>query len=125
MGWGLYTYIKGITAGIFLVPMVVHVVYYGLICRTICRNLNRKARCRGVGGGHLDWDPGQELLELVSTKLRTDVMTFMTVVVYVVCWAPFFTTQIWSMWTDLFCFLQLLKNTYLCEQSIIWRNVKV
>ncbi|XP_026182441.1 arg8-vasotocin receptor-like [Mastacembelus armatus] len=107
--WGLRAYITWITTGIFVVPVVVLVFCYGFISRTIWRNLKYKTRGKRAGEvseGSQTGILGRNSVSSVSTisraKLRTVKMTFVIVVVYVVCWAPFFTVQMWSVWDETF-----------------------
>nr|AEI54996.1 arginine vasotocin receptor V1a1 [Epinephelus adscensionis] len=105
--WGLRAYITWMTAGIFLVPVAVLVFCYGLICRTIWRNLKYKTRTRRtVAEANRSGMLGRSSVSSVSTisraKLRTVKMTFVIVLAYVVCWAPFFTVQMWSVWDKTF-----------------------
>ncbi|KAM9846079.1 arg8-vasotocin receptor-like [Aulostomus maculatus] len=99
--WGLRAYITWITAGIFLVPVAVLVFCYGFICHTIWRNLKYKTQRKNTDG-----ILGRNSVSSVSTisraKLRTVKMTFVIVLAYVVCWAPFFTVQMWSVWDKSF-----------------------
>ncbi|KAJ3612081.1 hypothetical protein NHX12_020358 [Muraenolepis orangiensis] len=120
--WGARAYVTWITAGIFLVPVTVLVLCYGGICRAIWRNVQCKTRegsggggggggsgrgghhpgKRGGGGGALGRGSVSSVGSLSRAKLRTVKMTFVIVVAYVVCWAPFFTVQMWSVWDDTF-----------------------
>ncbi|XP_038565521.1 arg8-vasotocin receptor-like [Micropterus salmoides] len=107
--WGLRAYITWITAGIFLVPVIVLVFCYGLICRTIWKNLKCKTQRKSTGAVAEAKDSGvlgRNSVSSVSTisraKLRTVKMTFVIVLAYVVCWAPFFTVQMWSVWDQTF-----------------------
>ncbi|KAM9705490.1 arg8-vasotocin receptor-like [Menidia menidia] len=107
--WGLRAYITWITAGIFLVPVVVLVFCYGFISRTIWKNLKyktRKKRADAVAEATKTGILGRSSVSSVSSisraKLRTVKMTFVIVVAYVVCWAPFFTVQMWSVWDETF-----------------------
>lgn len=103
--WGLRAYITWITAGIFLVPVAVLVFCYGFICRTIWKNLKYKT-CRQSLGAVEEGILGRSSVSSVSTisraKLRTVKMTFVIVLAYVVCWAPFFIVQMWSVWDETF-----------------------
>ncbi|KAM4615672.1 arg8-vasotocin receptor-like [Polymixia lowei] len=106
--WGARAYITWITAGIFLVPVAVLVLCYGLICRAIWRNLKYKTRksTSAVAEAAKNGILGKSSVSSVSTisraKLRTVKMTFVIVLAYVVCWAPFFTVQMWSVWDETF-----------------------
>uniref|UniRef100_A0A1A7ZQG1 Arginine vasopressin receptor 1B n=1 Tax=Nothobranchius furzeri TaxID=105023 RepID=A0A1A7ZQG1_NOTFU len=106
--WGLRAYITWITAGIFLVPVIMLVFCYGFICRTIWRNLKYKTRRRSAEvveatkNGILCRNSVSSVSTISRAKLRTVKMTFVIVVAYVVCWAPFFTVQMWSVWDQTF-----------------------
>lgn len=103
--WGLRAYITWMAVGIFLLPVAILVFCYGLICRTIGRNLKYKTR-RSTSGSAPERMLGRSSVSSVSTisraKLRTVKMTFVIVLAYVVCWAPFFTVQMWSVWDESF-----------------------
>ncbi|CAL1568356.1 unnamed protein product [Knipowitschia caucasica] len=103
--WGGRAYITWITAGIFVVPVSVLLFCYGLICFTIWKNLKLKTRRKSVGAvveatktGILGRNSVSSVSTISRAKLRTVKMTFVIVVAYVVCWAPFFTVQMWSVW---------------------------
>ncbi|XP_066524033.1 arginine vasopressin receptor 1Ab [Hoplias malabaricus] len=111
--WGTRAYVTWIAAGIFLVPVLALALCYGLICRSIWRNVKGKACTtgRGVGGGGKvavgrGGLVGGARVSGASTisraKLRTVKMTFVIVLAYVICWAPFFVVQMWSVWDDEF-----------------------
>ncbi|XP_031152800.1 arg8-vasotocin receptor-like [Sander lucioperca] len=107
--WGLRAYVTWMTAGIFLVPVAVLVCCYGLICRTIWMNLKYKTRRNKSAGSAAESKNGvlsRSSVSSVSTisraKLRTVKMTFVIVLAYVVCWTPFFTVQMWSVWDKTF-----------------------
>ncbi|XP_037551811.1 arg8-vasotocin receptor-like [Nematolebias whitei] len=106
--WGLRAYITWITAGIFLVPVLVLVLCYGFICRTIWTNLKCKTRKKSAEAqestrtGILGRNSVSSVSTISRAKLRTVKMTFVIVVAYVVCWAPFFTVQMWSVWDQTF-----------------------
>ncbi|XP_068163005.1 arg8-vasotocin receptor-like [Antennarius striatus] len=105
--WGARAYVTWMTVGIFLVPVLVLVTCYGFICRAIWRNL----RCKSRKGARVEEEePGArgDFLRRSSVggisraKLRTVKMTFVIVLAYVTCWAPFFTVQMWSVWDHTF-----------------------
>lgn len=108
--WGGRAYITWITAGIFVMPVAVLVFCYGFIILTIWKNVKDKTRRRkSVGAvaeatknGILGRDSVSSVSSISRAKLRTVKMTFVIVVAYVVCWAPFFTVQMWSVWDKSF-----------------------
>ncbi|XP_062859063.1 arginine vasopressin receptor 1Aa [Trichomycterus rosablanca] len=101
--WGIRAYITWITLGIFLVPVIVLIICYSFICRSIWRNFRCKTKKDGVLKNGLI---GNSLVSSVSNisraKLRTVKMTFVIVLAYIVCWAPFFIVQMWSVWDENF-----------------------
>lgn len=112
--WGLRAYITWITAGIFLVPVAVLMLCYGFICRSIWRNVRCKTRPAAAAGsgrggagaakkkGLIGKNSVSSVSSISRAKLRTVKMTFVIVLAYVVCWAPFFIVQMWSVWDDSF-----------------------
>ncbi|KAI5618051.1 arginine vasopressin receptor 1Ab [Silurus asotus] len=100
--WGVRAYITWITVGIFLVPVSVLVVCYGFICRSIWKNVKCKTKggaAHGAGTGALIGKASVSSVRTISrAKLRTVKMTFVIVLAYIVCWAPFFIVQMWSVW---------------------------
>uniref|UniRef100_A0A3Q4AUI9 G-protein coupled receptors family 1 profile domain-containing protein n=1 Tax=Mola mola TaxID=94237 RepID=A0A3Q4AUI9_MOLML len=100
--WGLRAYITWITAGIFVVPVAVLVFCYGLICHTFWKNLKCKTQRKSQPGGTLGRSSVSSVSTISRAKLRTVKMTLLIVMAYVVCWAPFFTVQMWSVWDETF-----------------------
>ena len=100
--WGLRAYVTWTTLVIFVLPVLTVVACQARICRTVqinfhlktLRTVNRSAagdasalpsRASGVGG-------------VSKARVKTVKMTVVIVLAYVVCWAPFFTVQLWSVW---------------------------
>ncbi|NXN80252.1 V1AR protein, partial [Bombycilla garrulus] len=118
MPWGPRAYITWITGGIFIAPVLILIVCYGFICYRIWRNVRGKTRpgeaAAAAGGGRRAGDDGgprrglllapcvSNVKTISRAKIRTVKMTFVIVSVYVVCWAPFFTIQMWSVWDQRF-----------------------
>ncbi|XP_004700176.1 vasopressin V1b receptor [Echinops telfairi] len=115
--WGPRAYITWTTLAIFVLPVSVLTACYSLICHEICKNLKVKTQAWRVGGrGWRTWDrPSQSApaaatwglpsrVSSISTisraKIRTVKMTFVIVLAYVVCWAPFFIVHMWSVWDE-------------------------
>ncbi|XP_007523221.2 vasopressin V1b receptor [Erinaceus europaeus] len=115
--WGLRVYITWTTLAIFILPMVMLTACYSLICHEICKNLKVKTQAwRSEGGGRRTLDrplpsaPAaatrglQSRVSSISTisraKIRTVKMTFVIVLAYIACWAPFFSVQMWSAWDE-------------------------
>ncbi|KAK7891622.1 hypothetical protein WMY93_023585 [Mugilogobius chulae] len=100
--WGAKAYITWITVGIFLVPVAILMICYGFICRSIWNNIKYKKRKSASGAAAKKGLIGKHSVSSVTTisraKLRTVKMTFVIVLAYIICWAPFFTVQMWSVW---------------------------
>lgn len=113
--WGPRAYITWTTLAIFVLPVAMLTACYSLICHEICKNLRVKTQTWRVdGGGRRTWDrPGppapaaatrglpsrvSSISAISRAKLRTVKMTFVIVLAYVACWAPFFSVQMWSVW---------------------------
>ncbi|XP_028304426.1 arg8-vasotocin receptor-like [Gouania willdenowi] len=106
--WGLRAYVTWITAGIFVLPVAALLYCYGYICLCLWNNLRHRSLEEGSRGtlGPRTGALGRSSVSSVSTvsraKLRTVKMTLVIVVVYVLCWTPFFTVQMWSVWDTSF-----------------------
>ncbi|XP_075053891.1 vasopressin V1b receptor [Mixophyes fleayi] len=102
--WGVKAYVTWTTISIFVVPVGILLVCYSLICREICKNLKGKMQ---TSGARLRESNGQVMPSRVSSirtisraKIRTVKMTFVIVLTYVICWTPFFSVQMWSVWDE-------------------------
>ncbi|XP_062404191.1 arg8-vasotocin receptor-like [Sardina pilchardus] len=104
--WGVKTYITWITIGIFLIPVTVLMVCYGFICHSIWKNIKYKTKKTTSDATHKKGLIGKNSVSSITTisraKLRTVKMTFVIVLAYIICWAPFFTVQMWSVWDENF-----------------------
>uniref|UniRef100_A0A3Q2PKS2 Arginine vasopressin receptor 1A n=1 Tax=Fundulus heteroclitus TaxID=8078 RepID=A0A3Q2PKS2_FUNHE len=100
--WGSKAYITWMTVGIFLLPVVILILCYGFICHSIWKNIRYKKKKTVAGAPCKNGLIGKSSVSSVTTisraKLRTVKMTFVIVLAYIVCWAPFFTVQMWSVW---------------------------
>ncbi|XP_078423716.1 vasopressin V2 receptor-like [Cetorhinus maximus] len=97
--WGRKSYITWITLVIFVIPAAVLVACQVKICRTIylTGKKNRQERIAltkaNMTGARVGTARG-----IPNTLLKTLKMTFLVVLVYILCWAPFFIVQLWSVW---------------------------
>uniref|UniRef100_A0A8C1HV32 Arginine vasopressin receptor 1Ab n=1 Tax=Cyprinus carpio carpio TaxID=630221 RepID=A0A8C1HV32_CYPCA len=103
--WGIRAYITWITVGIFLIPVIILMICYGFICHSIWKNFKCKTK-RGSPHSSKNGMIGKASVSSVTiisrAKLRTVKMTFVIVLAYIVCWAPFFIVQMWSVWDENF-----------------------
>ncbi|XP_005079903.1 vasopressin V1b receptor [Mesocricetus auratus] len=113
--WGPRAYITWTTMAIFVLPVAVLTACYSLICREIYKNLKVKTQAgREQRRGWRTWDKSSapaaaprglpSRVSSISTisraKIRTVKMTFVIVLAYIACWAPFFSVQMWSVWDE-------------------------
>ncbi|XP_062267388.1 oxytocin receptor b [Platichthys flesus] len=104
--WGAKAYITWMSLSIYILPVAILSVCYGLICFKIWQNFNLKTRrdhfltlasAKASKSAH----PLSRVssVRLISkAKIRTVKMTFVVVLAYIVCWTPFFFVQMWSAW---------------------------
>ncbi|XP_041130629.1 isotocin receptor-like [Polyodon spathula] len=98
--WGAKAYVTWISLTIYIIPVAILSVCYGLISFTIWQNLKLKTRKdQNVTLKSMTALSRVSSVKLLSkAKIRTVKMTFVIVLAYVVCWAPFFFVQMWSVW---------------------------
>uniref|UniRef100_A0A4X2MDM4 Vasopressin V1a receptor n=2 Tax=Vombatus ursinus TaxID=29139 RepID=A0A4X2MDM4_VOMUR len=97
------------TGGIFVAPVIILGTCYGFICYHIWRNIRGKtstvkskeeeeAAVGALRKGLLSASCVSSIKSISRAKIRTVKMTFVIVTAYIVCWAPFFVVQMWSVW---------------------------
>ncbi|XP_078272742.1 arginine vasopressin receptor 1Aa [Rhinoraja longicauda] len=99
--WGVQTYITWITISVFVVPVLTIVACYSCICCSIFRNVKYKTKKNSAGTSFENGliTTGVNNVKTISkAKIRTVKMTLVIVLAYIVCWAPFFAVQMWSVW---------------------------
>ncbi|XP_044307380.1 vasopressin V1b receptor [Varanus komodoensis] len=111
--WGAKAYVTWMTLSVFVLPVAILMVCYGLICHKICKNLQGKTQSGGACAtaaisyavtaqkGAVECPSGSRVSSVRTisrAKIRTVKMTFVIVLAYVACWAPFFSVQMWSVW---------------------------
>ncbi|XP_034979553.1 vasopressin V1b receptor [Zootoca vivipara] len=116
--WGAKAYITWMTLCVFVLPVAILTVCYSLICHKICKNLRGKTQSCGpcpapttAAAAAISYTAtvhkGEEcqsgsrvssVRTISRAKIRTVKMTFVIVLAYVACWAPFFSMQMWSVW---------------------------
>ncbi|XP_029989145.1 oxytocin receptor b isoform X2 [Sphaeramia orbicularis] len=103
--WGAKAYITWMSFSIYIFPVTILSICYGLICFKIWQNFNLKTRREhflaltpraSKAAQHLTRVSSVRLIS--KAKIRTVKMTFVVVVAYIVCWTPFFFVQMWSAW---------------------------
>ncbi|XP_037643500.1 LOW QUALITY PROTEIN: oxytocin receptor like [Sebastes umbrosus] len=103
--WGAKAYITWMSLSIYILPVAILSICYGLICYKIWENFNLKTRRdhflaltpRPSKDAHALFRVSSVRL-ISKAKIRTVKMTFVVVLAYIVCWTPFFFVQMWSAW---------------------------
>ncbi|XP_056156682.1 isotocin receptor-like [Lampris incognitus] len=102
--WGAKAYITWISLAIYIIPVAILSICYGLISFKIWQNFKLKTR-RGQAMSLAPRASKGAVFSRVSSvrliskaKIRTVKMTFVIVLAYIVCWTPFFFVQMWSAW---------------------------
>ncbi|XP_062401113.1 oxytocin receptor [Sardina pilchardus] len=102
--WGAKAYITWISLAIYIIPVAILSICYGLISFKIWQNFRlktKKDQCitltpKASKGNALARVSSVKLIS--KAKITTVKMTFVIVVAYIVCWTPFFFVQMWSAW---------------------------
>nr|AGZ94838.1 vasotocin receptor V1a2 [Heteropneustes fossilis] len=96
--WGIRAYITWITVGIPLVAGIVLIICYSFISHSLWRNVRFKTKNRRCKNEYIGNSMVSSVITISRAKIRTVKMTFVIVLAYIVCWAPFFIVQMWSVW---------------------------
>uniref|UniRef100_A0A8C4PWK9 Oxytocin receptor a n=1 Tax=Eptatretus burgeri TaxID=7764 RepID=A0A8C4PWK9_EPTBU len=101
--WAAPAYITWITMVVYVVPVLLLSASYGLISVEIWSKVRSKkhthhAQLHRLEGGSRELSRVSSVRGISRAKMRTIKMTLVIVLVYVVCWTPFFTAQMWSVW---------------------------
>nr|XP_035964784.1 vasopressin V2 receptor isoform X1 [Halichoerus grypus] len=97
--WGLRAYVTWIALMVFVAPALGIAACQVLIFREIHASLvlGPAERAGGGRGGHRPGSPS-EGARVSAAMAKTVRMTLVIVIVYVLCWAPFFLVQLWAAW---------------------------
>ncbi|CAK6450089.1 unnamed protein product [Pipistrellus nathusii] len=104
--WGLRAYVTWIALMVFVAPALGIAACQVLIFREIHASLlpGPAERARGRRGGRRrssssrTASSGGEGAPVSAAMAKTVRMTLVIVIVYVLCWAPFFLVQLWAAW---------------------------
>uniref|UniRef100_H3BG77 Oxytocin receptor n=2 Tax=Latimeria chalumnae TaxID=7897 RepID=H3BG77_LATCH len=102
--WGLKAYVTWITLTVYIVPVVILSVCYGLIVFKIWQNVKLKTRqethvnVASKSSREAVFSRVSSVKLISKAKIRTVKMTFVIVLAYILCWTPFFFVQMWSVW---------------------------
>lgn len=101
---GAKAYITWITISIFVVPVTILLTCYGFICYNIWKNIKcktKKEETEGKKGNNGLLSTSVSSVRTISrAKIRTVKMTFVIVSAYIICYSPFFATQLWSVYAE-------------------------
>uniref|UniRef100_A0A8C3PIZ8 Oxytocin receptor n=1 Tax=Calidris pygmaea TaxID=425635 RepID=A0A8C3PIZ8_9CHAR len=102
--WGPKAYVTWITLMVYIIPVLMLSICYGLISFKIWQNVKLKTAHGANVGLSSSSCSGTAFARVSSTrliskaKIRTVKMTFIIVLAFIVCWTPFFFVQMWSVW---------------------------
>lgn len=98
--WGPRAYVTWTTLVIFVVPVLTVIVCQVRICRALRTNFHMKKQPVGEGACKPLSSRASSVAGLSKARVKTVKMTVVIVLAYILCWAPFFTVQLWSVWDD-------------------------
>ncbi|KAM3622370.1 uncharacterized protein V6R79_023850 [Siganus canaliculatus] len=126
--WGPRAYVTWTTLVIFVLPILTVIVCQVRICRTVHLNFHMKTHHGAEAmSKQLSTSRASSVAGVSKARVKTVKMTVVIVLVYVICWAPFFTVQLWSVWdaaaptqTATFTILMLLASLNSCANPCIY-----
>lgn len=98
--WGPRAYVTWTTLVIFVVPVLTVIVCQVRICRAVHTNFHMKTQPAGEAACKPLSSRASSVAGLSKARVKTVKMTVVIVLAYIICWAPFFTVQLWSVWDD-------------------------
>uniref|UniRef100_A0A8C2W886 Arginine vasopressin receptor 2b, tandem duplicate, 1 n=1 Tax=Cyclopterus lumpus TaxID=8103 RepID=A0A8C2W886_CYCLU len=93
--WGPRAYVTWTTLVIFVLPLLAVIVCQVRICRIVRVNFHMKTQ---QVTGQPPSSRASSVAGVSKARVKTVKMTVVIVLAYVVCWTPFFTVQLWSVW---------------------------
>ncbi|XP_034538785.1 oxytocin receptor-like [Notolabrus celidotus] len=125
--WGPRAYVTWTTLVIFVLPILTVVVCQVRICRTLHSNFDTKTHHVGESVEKPLPSRASSVGGLSKARVKTARMTAVIVLAYIICWTPFFTVQLWSVWdveaptqTATFTILMLLASLNSCVNPCIY-----
>ncbi|MBN3326582.1 AVT protein, partial [Atractosteus spatula] len=113
-----YLQIVGMFASTYMI-VVMTIDRYQAICNPMVTFQRKRTRC--------NVPVASSVTGVSKARIKTVKMTVVIVVAYIVCWAPFFTVQLWSVWdvnapieTATFTILMLLASLNSCANPCIY-----
>lgn len=96
--WGLRAYVTWTTLVIFVLPILTVIVCQVRICRAVQFNLHMKMHQVGERVTKPLSSRASSIVRVSKARVKTVKMTVVIVLTYIICWTPFFTVQLWSVW---------------------------
>ncbi|XP_068171844.1 vasopressin V2 receptor [Antennarius striatus] len=125
--WGLRAYVTWTTLVIFVLPILTMIVCQVRICRTVHKNFHMKTHHDGDAATKAPSSRASSVTGVSKARVKTVKMTVVIVLTYIICWMPFFTVQLWSVWdeeapthTATFVILMLLASLNSCANPCIY-----
>ncbi|KAM6927572.1 vasopressin V2 receptor [Xenentodon cancila] len=125
--WGLRAYVTWTTLVIFVLPVLMVVVCQVRICRAVRTNFHMKTQRGGQAARRPLCSRASSAAVVSKARVKTVKMTVVILLAYIICWAPFFTVQLWSVWdaeaptqTAVFTILMLLASLNSCVNPCIY-----
>ncbi|WAR09876.1 ANR-like protein [Mya arenaria] len=107
--WTLQAYVTWIFISVYAVPFVILTICYTKICHVVWVSVNakethnavhRKTQSRNGSSRYHTVEtvtnPRAHSKKMIKSKIKTVKLTLTVVICFIVCWAPFFITQMWS-----------------------------
>ncbi|KAM5221156.1 vasopressin V2 receptor [Ctenodactylus gundi] len=127
--WGLRAYVTWITFMVFVAPALGIAACQVLIFREIHASLVPEPSDRVTGRRRGRTGSAREGARVSAAMAKTVRMTLVIVIVYVLCWAPFFLVQLWAAWDPEaprerppFVLLMLLASLNSCTNPWIYAS---
>ncbi|XP_006016025.1 arg8-vasotocin receptor-like [Alligator sinensis] len=127
--WGSRAYVTWIFVAIFFIPTAILIICQVKICKIIHKNIHVKKQNEfEITNQKQTLSSRTSSINCISkAMIKTVKMTVVTVVAYVLCWAPFFIAQLWSVWFPsgvtegpVFTIIMLLGNLNSCANPWIY-----
>ncbi|XP_074506614.1 oxytocin receptor [Sebastes fasciatus] len=131
--WGPRAYVTWTTLVIFILPTLMVIVCQVRICRTVRINFfhmkthQQQHVAEQQASKQLSSSRASSVAGVSKARVKTVKMTVVIVLAYIICWTPFFTVQLWSVWdveapthTATFTILMLLASLNSCANPCIY-----
>uniref|UniRef100_A0A3Q3L8J0 Vasopressin V2 receptor n=1 Tax=Mastacembelus armatus TaxID=205130 RepID=A0A3Q3L8J0_9TELE len=125
--WGLKAYVTWMTLAVFILPVLIITVCQVRIFKEIHKNLYLKSEPSSALSPPLPKEAPTRSGEVSAAMSKTVRMTLVIVLVYSLCWAPFFSIQLWAAWDPdppqngaTFTLLMLLASLNSCTNPWIY-----